>query len=77
MGFDAPPPPPGLAPPRSMGAAAMAGAAIDPRCGSGWTGSRSRSAGQRRSFLLAYATAAALLVGLVCWAGTILSEIYR
>jgi uncharacterized protein YfaP (DUF2135 family) len=34
-------------------------------------------AGQRRSVLLAYATAAALLVGLACWAGYHLSEIYR
>jgi hypothetical protein len=34
-------------------------------------------AGQRRSWWLAYATAAALLVGVACWSGYHLSEIYR
>jgi uncharacterized protein YfaP (DUF2135 family) len=61
-----------------MGAAAMAGAAIDPALRQRLDGLQKQvRAGQRRSFLLAYATAAALLVGLVCWAGYHLSEIYR
>ncbi len=40
----APPPPPGLSPPRRLGSGSTVGPAIDPACGSGWTGCRSRFA---------------------------------
>jgi hypothetical protein len=61
-----------------MAAASAAGAAVDPALRQRLDGLQKQvRAGQRRSFWLAYATAAALLVGLVCWAGYHLSEIYR
>ena len=74
----APPPPPGLSPPRSMGSGSVAGAAIDPALRQRLDGLQKQvRAGQRRSLWLAYATAAALLVGLACWSGYHLSEVYR
>ena len=73
-----PPPPPGLVPPRSLGAGTTAPGPIDPALRQRLDGLQKQvRAGQRRSFVLAYATVAALAVGLVCWTGYHLSEIWR
>jgi uncharacterized protein YfaP (DUF2135 family) len=61
-----------------MGSGSVAGAAIDPALRQRLDGLQKQvRAGQRRSLWLAYATAAALLVGLACWSGYHLSEVYR